>query len=323
MGYFNMDELLKVAIEAVKAASHICTQVQHQLVSADTITKKDRSPVTIADYASQAVICRKLKEHYFDIPIVGEEDAASLRESGNQPVVDKISSFLPGWSKAHILDSIDAGNGQAKGRYWTLDPIDGTKGFLRGDQYAVALALIDQGEIELGVLGCPNLPFDESDNGGTIMYAVKGQGSFAKAMNRDETRTAKVLVNKEKVRFLESVESGHANHGLQADIMRFYGERSQSVRFDSQVKYAVLAQGMADVYLRLPNNSKPDYREKIWDHAAGVVVVREAGGRATDMHGKTLDFKQGKQLLQNRGVIVTNGTVHNEIIQIINKSVGA
>ena len=54
---------------------------------------------------------------------------------------------------------IDKGNGNIAPRYWTLDPIDGTKGFIRGDQYAIALALIEQGQVKVGVLGCPSLPF--------------------------------------------------------------------------------------------------------------------------------------------------------------------
>lgn len=64
---------------------------------------------------------------------------------------------------------------------WALDPIDGTKGFLRGGQYAVCLALLVDGQIQLGVMGCPNLPLDASKPDGTkgaIFVAVKGQGAF-------------------------------------------------------------------------------------------------------------------------------------------------
>ena len=71
-----------------------------------------------------------------------------------------------------ILDNIDHGNGEPADLFWTLDPIDGTKGFLRGDQYAVALALIKEGKPVLGVLGCPNLPFDDKSNNGTLMFSA-------------------------------------------------------------------------------------------------------------------------------------------------------
>ncbi len=315
-----MDKYLNVAIEAVTEASEICRKVQRQLISEDTLVKKDRSPVTVADFASQAIVCKILKEHFPEIPIVGEEDARSLRDQENAALLEKIAAFLPQWNQDEILTNIDHGNGAPSELFWTLDPIDGTKGFLRGDQYAVALGLIENGKVIKGVLGCPNLPFEEDSAKGTIMYAAKGQGAFAKALNSDKQREAKVSDNtaEDIVRFLESVEAGHANHGLQGEVMSAFSGRAQSVRYDSQVKYAVLAQGKAEVYLRLPNPAKPDYREKIWDHAAGVAIIQEAGGRVTDKFGKELDFSQGKKLTENRGVIVSNGKVHERIIALLN-----
>jgi 3'(2'), 5'-bisphosphate nucleotidase len=111
------------------------------------------------------------------------------------------------YSPNDILDAIDRGNhpGGRHGRtyffllgdalllkkpfvicihagMWTLDPIDGTKGFLRGGQYAVCLALIVDAQVQLGVIGCPNLPYDptkpsgEVDHG-CIFVAVRGQGA--------------------------------------------------------------------------------------------------------------------------------------------------
>jgi len=314
-----MDDILNIALNAVRSASNICKKIQAQLVSEDALTKKDRSPVTIADFASQAIICKTLKSHFPDIPIMGEEDAHSLRQDENKPLLDKISQFLPGWSQDEILDSIDQGGSEATDYFWTVDPIDGTKGFLRGEQYAVALALLKNGQVELGVLGCPNLPYKDGEDDGTIMFAVRGKGTFATKIDSGDKHPTKVSKNttSDLARFLESVESGHANHGLQGQIMTALGDKSKSVRYDSQVKYAVLAQGKAEVYLRLPNQSKPDYREKIWDHAGGALIVQEAGGRVTDMHGNDLDFSLGQKLENNRGVIVSNGLVHKEILRLI------
>ena len=75
------------------------------------------------------------------------------------------------------------------------------------------------------------------------------------------------------------------------------------MRLDSQAKYAVVARGEAEAYLRLP--TRADYREKIWDHAAGVLIVEEAGGTVTDITGRPLEFTHGRDLAANRGVIVT------------------
>ena len=78
-----------------------------------------------------------------------------------------------------ILEAIDYGARECDftQRYWTLDPVDGTKGFLRHDQYVVALALIEHGRPVLGVLGCPNLPCDlrsPEQGKGCLLTAVKG-----------------------------------------------------------------------------------------------------------------------------------------------------
>jgi len=64
---------------------------------------------------------------------------------------------------------------------WALDPIDGTKGFLRGEQFAVCLALIVDGQVQVGVMGCPNLPVDAKNKDGEkgcLFITVKGQGAF-------------------------------------------------------------------------------------------------------------------------------------------------
>ena len=84
---------------------------------------------------------------------------------------------------------------------------------------------------------------------------------------------------------------------------------------DSQAKYAVVARGEADIYLRLP--TRADYREKIWDHAAGALIVEEAGGVVTDITGRPLEFNHGRELAANRGVIVTNGRLHAQVIEAV------
>lgn len=314
-----MEKYLSPALQAVRTASIICSRVQEQLVSEDSLAKKDKSPVTVADYASQALICHTLKAHFPDIPIVGEENADALRKPENAPLLKKIHTFLPEMTEASILTAIDYGNADGGDLFWTLDPIDGTKGFLRGDQYAVALALIEKGRVVLGVLGCPNLEYEEG-HPGSLFYALRGQGAFSADFNMDKSSSIQVSHRRpdDTVRFLESVEAGHANHAGQAEVMAFFGDRKASVRVDSQVKYAVLARGEADVYLRLPRPDMPDYREKIWDHAAGVIIVEEAGGMVTDVSGQPLDFSRGRTLSQNRGVIGSNGQFHDPVVERVN-----
>lgn len=312
-----MQTKLETALQAVREAASVCNQVQQQLVAADTLTKKDRSPVTVADFAAQAIVCAALNRRFPEIPVVGEEDAGDLQSPENSELLNKINAFLPGWSKDEICAAIDVGNGEPTKLFWTLDPVDGTKGFLRKDQYAIALALIENGKPVLGVLGCPNLGAD-----GTLMYAIKGQGAFRGTFGEKEFKQVRVAESgpDSAVRFLESVEAAHSDHGIQGKIKQAFGARSQSVHYDSQVKYAVLSSGDADVYLRLPNPKSPDYREKIWDHAAGVIIAQEAGGTVSDSLGKSLDFSAGKKLLNNSGVVVTSGPLHHQIIKLIKEN---
>jgi 3'(2'), 5'-bisphosphate nucleotidase len=132
----------EAALRAVLEASELCVRVQSVWVDESTLVKKDRSPVTIADYASQAVVCKILQEIFPSDPIVAEEDSHQLREPVNreilQNVVQQVRHVLPDATPANTCSWIDTGCHEPASRFWTLDPIDGTKGFLRGGQYAIA-----------------------------------------------------------------------------------------------------------------------------------------------------------------------------------------
>ena len=111
---------VNTAIEAVRAASRVCRAVQAQLVTELTLQKKDRSPVTVADFASQAIVCALLAEHAADIPVVAEEDSEQLRQGDQAPLLDA------------VVRQVSAGLGRA---------VEATE----------ALAWIDRGGAEAGV----------------------------------------------------------------------------------------------------------------------------------------------------------------------------
>ncbi|HKQ32465.1 MAG TPA: 3'(2'),5'-bisphosphate nucleotidase, partial [Thermodesulfobacteriota bacterium] len=318
----NYESELKVAVEAVRKASGLCVRVQSSLVSEETMKKKDDSPVTVADFGAQAVICRELMKSFPDIPIVAEEDSSELKSEGGKALTARILEFaaevFPGIDEAGLVAAIDAGDydGGAGGTFWTLDPIDGTKGFLRGEQYAVALALIENGRVVLGVLGCPNLSLDlkQPEGGkGCILTAVRGGGASIRPLDHNTPKRIAVsdIENTKLAPFCESVESAHSSHGDSARIAELLGVKAPPIRIDSQCKYAVIARGDASIYLRLP--TKKEYVEKIWDHAAGSIIVEEAGGIVTDAYGKALDFSLGRTLSGNKGIVATNGLIHEKV----------
>jgi HAL2 family 3'(2'),5'-bisphosphate nucleotidase len=316
----SFDRELHVALSAIRQASRACRAVQRD-VSPHTLAKDDRSPVTIADFASQALVAHALLDAFPDDPLVGEEDAAALRDPANaerlREVHARVSAEVTA-EPADVLRWIDRGTtSTTHPRQWVLDPVDGTKGFLRAEQYAVALALLVDGHVELAALACPNLPLAAEPGApvGTVFFAVRGAGAHAAPLFHDgPARPIHVTTRSEvaALRVCESVEAAHTAHDRSAQLVHTLGITAPPVRLDSQAKYGVVARGDAELYLRLP--TRPDYCEKVWDHAAGALVVQEAGGTVTDVDGRPLDFGRGRELSGNRGVVVSHGPHHALVV---------
>ena len=307
------------ALDAVRAAAGLCAAAQGRLAAGDTLTKGDDSPVTVADFAAQAVVCATLTEHLGAIELVGEEDSSDLTDqtSLRDGVVELVRAQRgEDVAAGTVVDWISVGHADGSGdRYWTLDPIDGTKGFLRGDQYAIALALIDHGEVVLGVLGCPNLPNPDGSRGAIFLATDGACDVYYASADAPVRAVVAAPATLAEARVCESVESGHSNHDHSARITELLGIIAEPYRIDSQCKYGAVARGDASIYLRLP--TRADYREKIWDHAAGKFVVEQAGGRVTDVTGAPLDFSHGRFLERNRGVVATDGRFHDEVVAAV------
>jgi 3'(2'), 5'-bisphosphate nucleotidase len=321
----------QVAIEAVTQAARMCLAVQTDMVKVDSLQKGDKSPVTVADFGSQALVCRHLQSHFPQDVIVAEEDSGDLQKAENSARLAQVTSYVrrfhPDASPQTVCSWIDAGNGKVAARFWTLDPIDGTKGFLRDEQYGIALALIENKEVKVAALACPALPVNGAEletegERGVIFVAVRGQGASMAPLGGAQFTAIHVVAgsDKEHLRFVESVEAGHSNHALQQEIAQTVGISRPSLRMDSQAKYGAVARGDAALYLRLPSPKSPDYREKIWDHAAGTLIIEEAGGRVTDMHGRPLDLASNYKMNNNRGVIVSNGLIHETVLEALKKA---
>jgi 3'(2'), 5'-bisphosphate nucleotidase len=96
---------------------------------------------------------------------------------------------------------------------------------------------------------------------------------------------------------------------------------AEPLSIDSMAKYAVVARGEAALYLRLPWSEYPSYRENIWDHAAGAIVVEEAGGRVSDMYGKPLEFAANAKMLNNRGIIASCSDIYDAVLAVLREKV--
>jgi 3'(2'), 5'-bisphosphate nucleotidase len=313
-----------VALRAVRDAAYVCRAVRAALVPDQSSIKTDNSPVTVADYASQALISMELAEAFPDDPIVGEETAASLRAEPDSPLAAAVLQHVRGRRADASFDDLCAaldrcdGTGGPSGRHWTVDPVDGTKGFLRNQQYAVALALVEDGRVVLGVLASPNLPTNPADPAspvGCLFVAERGGGAWQLPLDGDGADAHPIHVSQisdlGSATYAESYESGHSSQDVSARIAEELGMPGPPMRLDSQTKYAVVARGEAEVYLRLPQAS---WVEQAWDHAAGSLIVEEAGGRVSDVQGRDLDFSTGRRLERNRGLVVAAASVHAEVL---------
>lgn len=311
----------QAAVEIVAEVCSLTGRVQDRIAAAgDALAKGDRSPVTLADLAAQIIVSRRLDQAFPGVPLLAEEDSGALKASPEmtERVLEQVATRIAGISRHQAIEALDRGDHGGQGdRYWVLDPIDGTKGFLRGDQYAVALALVDGGRVVVGVLGCPNLPSPEGAGDATagfVFSAVTGGGASAHTLDGGKIGAIHVddMDDPSNATLCESVEAAHAPHSVQGRIASRLGITAASYRIDSQCKYAVVARGDASIYLRLPRDSS--YREKVWDHAAGSLVLEEAGGRVSDLDGRPLDFSQGRLLGTHRGIVCTNGAIHDQVL---------
>ncbi|KAJ6935390.1 PAP-specific phosphatase HAL2-like [Populus alba x Populus x berolinensis] len=366
---------LDIAVRAVQMACYLCQKVQESLISktnSQVQAKDDNSPVTVADWSVQATVSWILSETLGSrsVAIVAEEDVQTLSKPDSagllEAVVQTVNDCLaeaprfglkaPGTilGSSEVLEAISHCNsaGGPSGRFWALDPVDGTLGFVRGDQYAVALALIEDGEVVLGVLGCPNYPMrkewlnyhhryhriiskltpptSESWDKGCVIYARRGSGEawmqpliqgHKKLVWPNSATPVRVstIENPALATFCEPVEKANSSHSFTAGLAHSVGLRKQPLRVYSMVKYAAIARGDAEVFMKF---ARAGYKEKIWDHAAGVLIIQEAGGVVTDAGGCPLNFSKGMYLEGlDRGIIACAGVkLHEKIIKAVDAS---
>ncbi len=322
-GVYEVEGLF--VLQVVEEAVALARRIQGEMVTPE-LKKRDRSPVTVADFASQSIIASRLLDSFPNDPLVAEEGSGDLRRpqaaAALRAVVRYVREARPDADADMVWSWLDHGGGAPSGRYWVLDPIDGTAGFLRGDQWVVALALIEDGEVVLGCLACPRLDREgrpDFSGSGSLLIAVRGEGAWVRSMAGSDYFPLHVSTGSDpgEARVLGSVEPGHTDMELMDRLRRGLGTRHELLKMDSQAKFAAVACGQGDLVFRLLSPDRLEYREKIWDQAAGSRVVQEAGGQVTDLRGRPLDFTAGRRLTSNLGVVVSNGALHGAALRAV------
>ncbi|XP_058200530.1 putative PAP-specific phosphatase, mitochondrial [Rhododendron vialii] len=355
---------LRAAVDAVERACRLCVDVKQSLFSSDgrILEKNDQTPVTVADFGVQALISLEVGKFFPSIPMVAEEDSAFLRSSNLvnsvvDEVTDKASFGDKQLMEADVLEAIDRGGkdafsfGRKPATYWVLDPIDGTRGFVRGRDalYVVGLALVVEGEVVLGVMGCPNWQKDKPSNSvtetlnspktlsGIIMVGHVGCGTWTKQLSFMLSSTTEIsnswtrcsvdrcwLVH--EARFCSSDSQTWESLPLST----FFDATTDAENInDKQIlllsaccgslcKYLMVASGWASVFIL---RARAQTIIKVWDHAAGMICVHEAGGKVTDWRGNELDLSvdqvERRFICPTGGVLVTNSSLHTNLLELI------
>lgn len=254
----DKSRFLLIAIKAAKNAEEIIMKYY-----SDDLTwqkKSDQSPVTIADTQTEKIIIKTIKDSFPDHAFFGEE-------SGN--------------------DNIDS-------RYqWIIDPIDGTKNYTRKiPLFATQIALLEEGEIILGVSNAPAM--------NEMIFAEKGKGAF---FQKESIHVSNIQDLPDSYFCFGGIKY-FKRHGYLDSLLKLTENTSGHRGIGDFWCYHLLAQGKIDIMI--------EAETKIWDFAALKIIVEEAGGKVTDIHGGAITKK-------TTSIIATNKNLHDSVVEMFKR----
>lgn len=343
---------LDVAFEAIQQAArlsqHILTQAQDDgALGMGIVSKDDLSPVTVADFAIQALLTSTLHAHFPEDKFVGEESASELRS--NAALLDRVWGALQHTESqredgtgslvrfpespeqvCEVIDWCGFGTPDVGGRIWVFDPIDGTENFVKGLVYAINIALLKDGKQLLSAVGCPNMSMDvqfpASDNSldpeeeGGIIFGVRGHGAFTRKLqgSSGEVPTRRLPRHADTASQLRSVTAVNTSglvNAHKAVASRLDVEFPGSILLPWVIRWILLA-------LNVGNTTFWAYKTrsrlaKIWDHAGAMLLFEEVGGKVTDVDGKDIDWIAGRKMVANYGIVAAPSNLHGRVLETL------
>jgi len=249
-----MSDELKVAIEAAKIGAQNALKYFDKDIKVEL--KEDKSVVTHADRETEEIIKKFISSKFASAKFVGEESGGDVNEK----------------------------------EFWTIDPIDGTRSYVRGiPTWCVIISLCRSGDVQLGAVYFPHID--------TVYYAERGAGAFE---NKKRIHVSSISeVNKAFFSF------GSPRHFTDKNVVLDLIDKTSSSRaWDPTYSACLLAAGRTDIHV--------DSYGKLWDLAAIKVILEEAGGKITRLDGSPWKY-------DGVGSIMTNGLLHKSVLEIINK----
>ncbi|SPQ20666.1 03ee65f5-235a-4656-9d16-459c35188747 [Thermothielavioides terrestris] len=356
---------LEAAIAAVQTAAQISREA---LAAAQTggdggaagggtfgLVKDDLSPVTVADFAIQAFLTRTLRRAFPQDGFVGEESADQLRQNPKLRsrvlaiVADSAGDaalFRDEDDLCDVIDSCTVLTPAAAGprRIWVFDPIDGTKTFIRREQYAINIALLEGARQVLSVVACPLLSADatapvtdgsvDPTGRGCILYAVRGHGAYVRPLlgggaPDSQAGTRRLPRHADAVTSPAGLRSVTCWALLDSGVDEVHKDVAEALRVPFPgcdllgwvPRWAVMALGAANMTVWV--YKKRDRYAKIWDHAGAMLLFEEVGGLVTDVHGKEIDLAAGRKLKANFGFVAAPKSVHHLVLQAVHDTLKA
>jgi 3'(2'), 5'-bisphosphate nucleotidase len=239
--------------------------------------------------------------HASGIPVEhkpGDEPVTQADRDANALIVAALAAAFPG--DGLLSEELpDDGSRLAAARVWMVDPLDGTKDFIRGDSgFATMIGLVDGERPALGVVYQPI--------GDRLYYAIRGEGAFLV-----ERGGAPVRVHVSDIRDVSHIRMVASKSHREEVIDRVRAELGIADELNVGsvgLKLGLIARGERDLYVN------PSGHSKLWDACAPEVILVEAGGRLSDARGGAIDYRGG-ELGNTRGLIASNGLLHDEVVE--------
>ena len=267
--------------------------------------KRDQSPVTLADLATQIYIISEIKEFFPEDKIIAEEEGSFINLK-TENIITKCFSDL-NIDINNLRDMVNY-SGPESNREWVIDPIDGTQGYIEGLSYAIGIGFMVESEPKTCAISVPNY----NDEGLAIFSAVKGIGAYAsyggkkfkklKVSNQDSLKDAVLCI------------SLHYNKPWVLEFAKQVGI-NKLIRIDSMLKFCKIADGSADLYIK-PIDLEHSFS---WDFLPGDLIVKEAGGKVTDSNNKPIWFEGDALRWSEPAVIASNGIIHDNVVNHLKK----
>jgi len=291
---------LSLAIDLVKKASLITEWFRDNHSS--SFTKSDDSPVTLADFASQIFIISEIRKYFPEDQIIAEEESGVFLNSNAEEIIKSCYNSIKFDIKENLKEILNY-RGPRSIRQWTVDPIDGTKGFQKNLAYAIGIGLMIQFEPMICAIGVPNYKNTRL----SIFSAEKNHG--AKVSYGDQNFTKIKVSDTKDLKTIRMCYSLHYNKPWVLDFAKSFNI-TNFIPMDSMAKLCMVAEGSAEIYVK-PMNIE---RSFTWDFLPGELLVKEAGGMITDIKGNPIKYLNEKCKVTAPGLIASNGTMHKDLL---------